>query len=111
MFMKKSVFFLVLVLVLFVSSQAIAATEKLESPSGSAATTTIIGGGNFQVSTNVVLNFISTSAAYDAISYHLQGSREFGTNQASPKIFYKDVAQADLPASTVSAGFDFSAWK
>lgn len=108
--MKKITMLLIVAFFLVFSSQAFA-VKKLESPSGSDPTTTEIGGGTFQVSTNVVLNFVSTAAAYDAISYHTQGSREYGTNQSSPKIFYQDVAQASLPSSTVSAGFDFSSWK
>jgi hypothetical protein len=50
--------------------------------------TTILGGGTFSPSKNVVINVISTTNAYAAVSCHQSGDRNIGTNNVDPKIAY-----------------------
>jgi hypothetical protein len=110
MIMRKNYFkLLVVFMILAFAVPSFAAVETLTTPAGGAGdpTTTLIGGGVFQVSTGVTLSFESDPDEYSAISYHASGSKEYGTNESSPKIFSQDKPGT---ASTVSLNFDFGSW-
>jgi hypothetical protein len=62
-----------------------------------------LGGGTFAPSTNVVISVDSVVTGYDATSGHTTGGdRQFGTNNNSPKMYWKskDKSAAPTTAST-----------
>jgi hypothetical protein len=94
----------------------IAAMMALGSTAYGAATTisgtgTVLGGGTFAPSTNVVIAVESAAAGYDAKSGHTTGGdRQFGTNNVSPKMYWKDKVKTSAP-SAGSIGTDYtSGW-
>ena len=70
---------------------------------------TVIGGGTFAPSAKVSIKVASTATAYAATSQHTNGKKQFGTNNADPKIYFKD-AITDGPAAPGSEAETFSGW-
>jgi hypothetical protein len=72
-------------------------------------TSTVLGGGTYSPSAKVTIKVIAAQNAYAATSQHLNGKKQFGTNNQDPKIYFKD-AQASGPADPGGAGETFSGW-
>ena len=100
--MRKSILKAVVVLmgVAFASS-AFAVTSISDS--------TVIGGGTFAPSAKVTIKVISTSTAYAATSQHLIGKKQFGTNNADPKIYFNDAVSSG-PTAPGGATETLSGW-
>lgn len=73
-------------------------------------TSTVIGGGTFKTSKSVKLSATATTSAYSAISGHLQGDKEYGTNNVDPKIYVTTKAAGTAATNCDSATYDFSSW-
>jgi hypothetical protein len=71
---------------------------------------TVLGGGTYKPSTNVTLSATSTTSQYSAIAGHLNGNKEFLTNNEDPKIYEKDKASGTVATSCDSATFSTSGW-
>lgn len=67
-------------------------------------TGTSLGGGTFAPSTNVTITVDSLPSVYDAKSGHITGGdREYGTNNSSPKMYWKTKAKTALPSAGSTA--------
>lgn len=103
--MKKNILrTLMVVAALSLATSAFAKVEVNDT------TSTTIGGGTFKTSKSVKLSATATTAAYSAISGHLQGDKEFGTNNIDPKIFQKAKNKGTAATDCGSETFDFSSW-
>jgi hypothetical protein len=73
--------------------------------------TTSLGGGTFAPSTNVMITVDSQPAGYGANSGHITGGdRQFGTNNNSPKMYWKSKAKTDDPTTASSTTDYTSGW-
>lgn len=79
--MKKTVIkaFCVMAILAFASS---AFAEKTFDSSA-----TVIGGGTFKTSTNVIISAESDGKNYAATAAHTQGKKQYGTLSTDPKIY------------------------
>lgn len=99
--MKKSILKVFVVLAALAFTTSVFAATPISS-------STVIGGGTFSPSAKVTIKATATDTAYSATSQHLNGKKQFGTNNQDPKIYFKDAA-ANGP-DAVAVDEDFSGW-
>ncbi len=66
------------------------------------------GGGTFSPSAKVTIKADSDGQKYAAASQHINGKKQFGTNNTDPKIYFKE-AESSGPGTITSAD-TFSGW-
>lgn len=84
---KKYLFFTIL------TASSMLATNAFAAESLTDASTTVIGGANFKVSTSVTLMVESTSTAYRLSSKHLNGNKTYSATSTEPSVVESDSAE------------------
>lgn len=107
--MRKNLFYVTIIITtLFFIGIAYATYTTGEKTWGTTITV------SFTPSNNVYIDYASGSngISYVAGSYHIKGSRTFGTSSGDTKIYYKEQTAASIPAApaTNTATANFSGW-
>ncbi|MEM4711331.1 MAG: hypothetical protein QXL18_05275 [Candidatus Woesearchaeota archaeon] len=107
--MRKNLFYVTIIITtLFFIGIAYAAYKEGEHTWGETVTVT------FTPSNNVYIDYANgtNGISYVAGSYHIKGSRTFGTSSGDTKIYYKEQTGASIPAApaTNTATANFSGW-